>query len=295
MYAFNKYIDDHVLSVASPANEKIFMWKNSKINYIEKGNNANPPLLLIHNLYPSGSKEEWASIDDILSEKYHIYEVDLPGCGLSDKPYETYINYMFVQFISSFITKIIGMKTNICALAFSCSFTIMTARLNPDLIDRLILINPPSMEELIKPVTKQSEFMKRMIELPVIGTFLYNCRMCKPAIADDFKYVYFYNDKNVPEKAISKSYYYAHYKKSSGKYLFASILGNYTNINIIHALPKIKNEIHIIGSGTYKSIIQDYKKYNGNIHALFVSNCRMYPQMEIPETIISKINLIMDK
>ncbi len=295
MYVFNKYIDDHLLSVASPANDRVFIWKDLKINYTEKGNNAYPPLLLIHNLYPSSSKEEWSSIDNTLAENYHIYEIDLPGCGKSDKPAETYVNYMFVQLISNFITKVIGVKTSICALAFSSSFTIMTARLNPDLVDKIILINPPSIEILAKAITKKSEFTKRLIELPVIGTFLYNCKMCRPAIADDYKYIYFYNDKNVSSEAIDHSYYFAHFKNSSGKYLYSSIIGNYTNINILHALPKIRNEIHIIGNGSCKPVIQDYKKYNKTIQAQYVSNCRMYPQMEIPETIVNKIYAIMER
>lgn len=293
MHSFNKYIENNLPSIPSSSEEKTFLWKNFNITYAEKGSDENPPLLLLHNLSPSSSKEEWMRIDQSLAKHFHVYELDLLGCGKSDKPNETYVNYMFVQLLSDFIKEIIGRKTNICASGFSCSFTLMTARFYPDIIDKLILISPVSTEDMLKPNTKKSKLQKSLIDLPLLGTFLYNCKMCKSAITDDYKYIYYYSDKNVSIKSVDTSYYNAHYKNSAGKFLYRSIIGNDTNINLIHALPKIENSIYIIGNNSYKKIVEDYKKYNKNIHAVYVSNCRMLPQLEIPETIIEKINTIL--
>lgn len=293
MYSINQYIDTCLSPVISAKNDKTYLWKDMHIIYSEKGEKNHPVLLLLHNLYPSSSKEEWYRIDDHLAEKYHIFELDLPGCGNSDKQNITYINYMYVQIITDFIKEIIGEKTNICATAFSSSFTIMAARIRPDLINKIILINPTSIEELVKPVTKESCFLEKIFSLPVIGTFLYNCIMSKSSITDDYKYTYFYNEHNVPIKAVEISYYNAHYLHSNGKYLLGSIIGNYTNINIIHALPKINNDIYLIGNGKHKPVIQSYKKYSPYVHGIYVSNCRLLPQLEIPNTIIEKINKII--
>ncbi len=292
MYAFNQYIDTNISPDLPSVENQSFTWQENEIIYTEKGESNRPPILLIHNLYPSASKDEWYRIDDTLAKQFHVYALDLPGCGRSDKPNETYVNYMFVQLLSKFITEVIGTKTSICASACSSSFAIMTTRLYPDIVDKLIVINPTSIDDLVKPVTKKSELLKLVLELPIIGTFLYNCKMCKSSITDDYKYIYYYNDKNVLEDEIDMAYYNAHYKKSNGKYLYGSIIGNYTNINILHALPKIQNEIYFIANGKYKSVIQKYKTYNQNIHALYVSNCRLLPQLEIPETIVEKIDTI---
>lgn len=292
MYAFNKYIQSSITPITPTKQDRIFTWRDLQITYTEKGNLEKPPLLLIHNLYPSSSKEEWYRIEGLLGTNFHLYELDLPGCGKSDKPNMTYINFMYVQLITAFIKEIINRKTNICVTAFSSSFTFMASRMNPDIINKIIVINPTSIDKLVKPVSKQGNFKKSIIELPIIGTFLYNCKMSKSAITDDYKYIYYYNDKNISSREIEISYYNAHYKHSSGKYLFGSMIGNYTNINIIHAISKINNEIYLIGSGSYKEVIQEYKQYNKNIHAIYVSNCRLLPQLEIPETIVSKINSI---
>lgn len=289
MHIINRYTDTCITPVTTAKNDKTFVWKDLKINYAEKGNKNNPTLLLLHNLSPSSSKEEWYCIDDKLSEQFHIFELDLPGCGRSDKPNVTYINYMYVQLLHDFITKIIEKKVNICTTAYSSAFTFMTARMYTEIIDKIIVINPTSFEQLYAPITKEGKLKEKILDLPILGTFLYNCIMSKSSIENNYKYLYYYNEKNVPEKAVDISYYNAHCKQSSGKYLLRSMLGNYTNINIIHALPKINNQIYLIGNRNYKKIFQKYKKYNPSICTIYVSNCRMLPQMEIPKTIIENI------
>lgn len=293
MFCFNKVIDAKLTPVVSSKNNKTYHWKDVDITYSILGDMDKTPLLLLHNLHPSSSKEEWYQIDKALARDYTIYEIDLPGCGKSDKPNETYVNYMFVQLLQDFIKHVIGKKTNVCATAFSSSFTIMTARMNPELFDKIIIINPTSVEELVLPVTKKTEFKKKFFDLPIIGTFAYNCRMTKSGLVDDYKYMYYYNDRIVSSKITDIAYYNAHYLHSNGRFLYGSILGNYTNINVIHSLPLIKSELYLIGNGQYKNIMQEYKKYNENINISYISNCRLLPQLEIPRTIEERILSIL--
>ena len=217
MYAFNKYIEENNTPQISSKNNKTYHWKDMDITYTIKGMENQKPLLLIHNLYPSSSKEEWYKIDSKLSKIYRVYEIDLPGCGKSDKPNFTYINYMYVQLIQDFIKEIIKEKTNLCATAYSSSFTIMTARINPEIIDKIIILNPTSIEKLVEPITKLKELKKKIISLPILGEFLYNCRMSRASIADDYKYVYFYHHRNVSSNMIDIAYFNSHYKKSCWK------------------------------------------------------------------------------
>lgn len=293
MHIFNEYTDASLAPMQPVKNDKIYQWKTMNIHYTEKGSSDHKPLLLLHNLCPSSSKEEWCQVDHSLSLQYHIFELDLPGCGKSSKPNITYINYMYVELLHDFIQEIIGSKTNICATAFSSSFTLMTARIYPEILEKIIIINPTSFEKLYAPVSKEGKIKEKILELPVIGTFLYNCIMSKSAITDQYQYKYYYNENSISEQAIDNSYYHAHYNHSAGKYLFGSMLANYTNINIIHALPKINHAIVFIGNNNYKHIFEEYKKYNPSIQTEYVSHCRLLPQLEIPETIIEKIKNII--
>lgn len=289
MHTFNYITDKSLVPATSSKNNNQYQWKNLTINYCEKGNKSNPVLMLLHNLDPSSSKEEWYRIDDDLADHFHIYELDLPGCGKSDKPNIIYINYMYVQLISDFIKEVIKTKTTICATAYSCSFTLMTARIYPEIIDKIIIISPPAIGEFCMQAEKREKIIDKILTTPVIGTFIYNCIMTKENILDRYTHDYFYNKVNIPEKSLDTSYYSAHYNHSNGKYLYGSIACNYININIIHALSKLQHKVYLISHQSQKEICQEYKKYNPTIQAIYVSNCRKLPQLEIPETIREKI------
>jgi len=73
-----------------------------------------------------------------------VYTIDLLGCGRSEKPDLTYTNYLFVQLISDFIKSEIGHRTDVIATGNSGTFVIMACDHNPELFDRLLLINPQS-------------------------------------------------------------------------------------------------------------------------------------------------------
>lgn len=290
MHIINEYTDACISPMTSSKNEKTFSWKDLHISYSEKGNCNRPALLLVHNLSPSSSKEEWCHIDDALANHFHIFTLDLPGCGKSSKPNITYINYMYVEFLKDFIQKVIGKKTNVCASAYSSAFTFMTARIYPEIIDKMIIINPTPLEKLYAPVFKKGKYKQNILNVPVLGTFIYNCLVSKSSITDTYKYKFYYNEDNISDQVIEMAYYNAHFGHSSGKYLLGSMLANYTNINIIHALSKIENDIYLISNGSNdKKTCDDYKKYNENISSIYVSHCRLLPQLEIPETIIEKI------
>lgn len=289
MHAFNLITDQCLIPVTSTKNNKTFQWRSLHINYSEKGNENNPALLLLHNLSPSSSQEEWYRTDDSLADRFHIFKIDLPGCGRSDKPNIIYINYMYVQLINDFIKEVIKKKTILCATEYASSATLMAARIYPEMIDKVILISPPPIDELIKPAAKKEKITDKILATPIIGTFLYNCIMNKENILDQYTYDYFYNKINIPEKALDIAYFNAHYNHSNGRYLYGSILSNYTNINIIHALPKIQRAVYFISHEHRKPICQEYKKYNPAIHEIYVKNCRKLPQLEIPETICQHI------
>jgi pimeloyl-ACP methyl ester carboxylesterase len=52
------------------------------------GDASKPPLLLIHGF--GASVYHWRYNIPALSEKYHVYALDLLGFGLSDKPVQDY-------------------------------------------------------------------------------------------------------------------------------------------------------------------------------------------------------------
>ena len=287
MYAFNKYIDytANYRGLTLDEDENYYAWRNGTIFYKKKGNGS--PLLLIHDLNPISSSYEWSHIIDKLSETYTVYAIDLLGCGKSEKPSSSYVNYLYVQLVNDFIQDVIQKKTDLIVTGESFSFVVMAARMNQTQIGKITAINPTDITYNVQSPDKCSELVKHVFELPIIGTFIYNLVANMKAINREFTEKYYYDTAEIPVNLPDTYYEAAHLQGSNGKYLYASILGKYTNINIIHALKLVTNPIHFIITDSASQDIEEYLNYNKNITIDHISDAGYLPQLEKPETVIS--------
>ena len=287
MYAFNKYIDytANYRGLTLDEDENYYAWRNGTIFYKKKGNGS--PLLLIHDLNPISSSYEWSHIIDKLSETYTVYAIDLLGCGKSEKPSSSYVNYLYVQLVNDFIQDVIQKKTDLIVTGESFSFVVMAARMNQTQIGKITAINPTDITYNVQSPDKCSELVKHVFELPIIGTFIYNLVANMKAINREFTEKYYYDTAEIPVNLPDTYYEAAHLQGSNGKYLYASILGKYTNINIIHALKLVTNPIHFIITDAASQDIEEYLNYNKNITIDHISDAGYLPQLEKPETVIS--------
>lgn len=270
---------------------KFYNWRYGNVYYTKNGKGS--PLLLIHDLNPMSSDYEWNKIVKQLSKHHTVYTLDLLGCGRSDKPNITYTNFLYVQLLTDFIKNIIGTETYIITTGESSSFTFMACHMNPECFGKIIAINPSNLSELCKTPDKQKNTVKYLIDLPIIGTFFYNLMFSKTMINNIFSKKYF--SKNQMVSSTTTEYYYesAHLGESRGKYLLSSIKADYTNINIVHALKLMHNNIYLIGSMEkegIKNIIDSYIYYNPSIKSSYVSDSKYLPQLETAEKLLQIVN-----
>lgn len=287
MYAFNKFIDftASYRGLTSDENENYYAWRNGTIYYQKKG--CGSPILLIHDLNPISSSCEWSHIIDKLAETHTIYAIDLLGCGKSEKPSSSYVNYLYVQLVNDFIQNVIQEKTDLIVTGESFSFAVMAARMNPKLIGKITAINPTDITYNVQSPNKCSELIKHIFELPIIGTFIYNLAANTKTINKQFTDKYYCDASKIPVNLPDIYYEAAHLQGSNGKYLYASILGKYTNINMIHALKLVTNPIHFMITDAASEDIKDYLNYNKNIMIDHISEAGYLPQLEKPDAVIS--------
>lgn len=113
-----------------------------KIHYLELGEGK--PLILIHG---GGSfSGEWINILKPLSEHFHLFVLDRPGCGLSDP-----FNYRgidlrehAVEFIRSFMDSVGLKKALIMGQSMGGYFSICFALQYPERVEKLLLIGAPA-------------------------------------------------------------------------------------------------------------------------------------------------------
>lgn len=269
-------------------------WRFGKVYYTKTGSGS--PLLLIHDLSPYSSSYEWNAVINDFSKNHTVYCVDLLGCGRSEKPNLTYTNYFYVQFVNDFIDHIIGEKTDVVATGFSSSFITMACYNNPEIFNKIILINPESITNLKNVPSKKSKIIKFIMDLPIIGTSVYNMHIGRENLEYLFTEKYFYNPFLVTKKMVDVYYESAHLNESGGKYLLSSLHGFYVNANISKGLKEINNSIFII-EGTQipggEEIVDSYIKLNPSIESVYIADTKLYPQLENPEILKQHINIFL--
>lgn len=88
---------------------------------------------------------------------------------------------------------------------------------------------------------QQSKLKQTIINLPLVGTFIYNLLMNPKRIDRQFRFTYYCRPQLISSKTKDAYYEAAHMDNSNGKYLYSSLLGNYMNIDLRHAVKKSQN------------------------------------------------------
>lgn len=291
--AINKLIQVSAISknVLHDPEAYCYKWRLGNIHYTKTG--TGKPLLLVHDLNYSSSGYEFSQLIHKLKESYTVYAIDLLGCGRSEKPNLTYTNYLYVQLISDFIKSEIGHRTNIIATGESAALAIMACSNSPELFDQLMLINPNSLLSCCQIPSKYAKLYKFILDLPIIGTFIYHIASSKHFLKEEFSKNNMYNPYSVKSSWIDAYYESSHLGKSP-KSIYSSVRCNYTKCNIVNALKKINNSIYIIGGGAIDHIselLEEYKEYNSSIEASTIPNTKYLPQLESPSELMSIIKM----
>lgn len=277
-------------------NGEYFDWRFGKVYYTTRGKGS--PILLIHDLNEKSSAYEWNRIVEELSKTNTVYTMDLLGCGRSEKPNITYTNYLYVQLISDFIKTIIKHKTNVIATGISSSFVIMSCNVEPDIYEKIMMINPISLKVLSQVPSKRTKTLKLLINTPIVGTLVYNMLTTKKSIRNAFSESYLYKLDKIKDQDIEVYYEAAHRSGVDSKYLLSSMKGRYININICHALKQIDNSLIILGGGNFPFIAEtaeEYTQCNSAIEVEYINNTKYLPQLESPDKILEQINIFFYK
>lgn len=292
IYAYNKFVEETASqkNLLSDKDGEYYSWKYGNIFYTKSGSGS--PLILIHDTDSSASSVEWNKLLHRLTKKHTVYTIDLLGCGRSDKPALEYTNYLYVQMIQSFMKDVIQEKAIVIASNISASFVIMANHIDESLFDKIILINPASLKQLDTIPDDLSKIKKTIIQLPFIGSFVYNMMNSAQRIDESFRTRYITRPQLISSSIEDIYYEAAHKNGSNGRFLYSSLLGNYVNNSITHAVKSISIPTLIIGSvemKRYALALDDYHKVNTNLDIIRINNGSLYPHMEIPEKISSLV------
>lgn len=293
IYFLNNHINERAVSrhLLETKSENYYKWKNLNVYYTQKGT-LGSPVILLHNLNPAFSSVEWYKIEDLLAKNHRVYSIDLLGCGRSDKPELTYTNFYFVQLLIDFIKSRICEKTFVVASGYSSSIALMASAYDATKFSGLLFINPPSLGKLSQVPTKKSKIAKKILELPLIGSLVYNNIFAREAIDNKLIEKYLYNPFLIESNYTDSFYEGAHLGNGNGRFLQASLSGNYINMNIEHALKNTPVYADIlIGSAEKDSnfISRTWKRLKPDMRIYSIQQAYALPHFEQPDLTVSII------
>ncbi len=271
-----------------------YQWKFGKIFYTVQGKGS--AILLIHHTEADASAYEFTRIVNTLAKKYRVYTLDLLGYGRSDKPKLTYTAYMFVQLINDFSKDIIREQTSVITSGKSNAYATMACYQNHEQFKNLIFINPAKVQSLKKNPGNWEKLMKFTLELPLLGTSVYNALYSKKHIQTLFDNR-IYNSGQIRDRYIETSYESAHLSGSASKFIYASEHCLFNNVNITDAIAEINNNIYIIQGlrceGQPKCKCNDYKVLNPAIECSTIDRTKSMPHLEKPESVLEILSVYL--
>ena len=265
-HVINKFIFNTSDEHSEEDSFNYYNWKFGNIYYQKTGSGS--PLLLIKELNHYSSSMESDKVIDTLSREHTVYTIDLLGCGKSDKPAITYTCYLYVQLLTDFIRDIIGEKTDIVATGASVSFVTAACQNIADQIGHIILVCPESIRTLAKAPNHKSKLLASIINLPIYGTFIYNVGARNTALSDS----------------------------AECRYLYSSILGHYTTVNIAHCLEGLTTSIAVISGKNAPETFEKAEEYCNvlpSIEHIEIAGCGLLPQRENADAFLEQIDILL--
>jgi pimeloyl-ACP methyl ester carboxylesterase len=271
-----------------------YRWRFGSVYYTKRGQGR--PILLVPDLTSLSSGYEWHLLEEQLAKTNTVYTLDLLGCGRSDKPSITYTSFLYVQLIKDFLKDVIGEVTHVIGTGSSCTFIVETCNNDNTFIDKVALINPKPLPVLALMPSKRSRFIRQLLALPLLGTFLYNLSVNKATLTKLLKVIYFYDSEKVTDLTIETYAESSQKNKAGGRFLYASMISKLTNSNLTHSLARIENTIHIItslGVSGNQDIAKEYQEILTSIEITTLENSNYLPQLETPEELLEQIRTLL--
>ncbi|MFN8845347.1 MAG: alpha/beta fold hydrolase [Bdellovibrionales bacterium] len=116
------------------------------------------PILLVHGIYGGASHRTFRQLLPLLDQaQERVFILDLPGAGESDKPKRPYQVKDFDIFLERFIDTVIKDRTTLVAESLLTASALRVSALRPDLVRRLVLINPSGVNSLNGPPSQREQ------------------------------------------------------------------------------------------------------------------------------------------
>jgi pimeloyl-ACP methyl ester carboxylesterase len=226
-----------------PGEAHLYKWTHGHIFYKVLGAAEAPPLLLLHAPGIAASSYEMRKITDGLAQNYHIYALDLPGFGLSDRPKIEYSASTYISVCHDFLRDIVGQPATLLASGLSCNYAVAVASQTPELCQHLILLSPISLFRS----ERRRRWLSALLGLPGFALVLYALLTPRPVLRRAVAWQSGRSARCITGDALD--YYFASAHRFGAQYAPLALLTGALQVDVAHQFEMLQQPTFIIWGG----------------------------------------------
>ena len=187
--------------------EGTYRWRGHRVAFTSHG--AGAPLVLVHDVREAASSFEWRGVVDALATRFHVHAIDLLGFGRSARPAARYRPRLYTSLLADFAADVVAQPVALVAAGRSASYAIELASRDPARFPALALVAPVGLADDERAMLAIGEARRMAVELPVVGTTLFNARVSRAATRRRLELLYA-DDRRVTDALVDHYYLVAH-------------------------------------------------------------------------------------
>ena len=220
---------------------RYYSWHHGEVHYQRRG--MGDPLVLIHNVYPGASHEEYHRNIGELARHFTVYALDLLGFGQSDAPRMKYTAAHYTELIFDFLREEVGQPAHVVSSGLTCAYVTEVAAWRSNLFQKLVFLCPrsePTGLDIPRWVAPLRHFM---LSTPAVASGYYETMTGRYEMTEFLKNC-FHVPKHVTPDLVQRLY--DNCRRPGGIYPYASLLTGYLDCHLLSSLPKVENPILLV-------------------------------------------------
>lgn len=220
---------------------RYYAWHHGEVHYQRRG--MGDPLVLVHNVYPGASLEEYERNLDELARHFTVYAIDLLGFGDSAAPRLKYTANTYVELLFDFCREEVAAPAHVISSGLSCAYVTEVAAWRSNLFRKLVFLCPRSEPTGLDIPRWLAPVQHLMLSTPAVASGYYETMTGRYEISTFLKNC-FHNPKHVTDDLVDRLH--ARAGQRGAIHPYASLLTGYLDCHLLSNLPKVPNPILLV-------------------------------------------------